>query len=99
LRRQDLHETTPELAVLIYLTDPGTKDESSTRRENHVVEVLQALDHEATKSPYLVHQLSVFDVQQLAMGVPRAMFEGLRRPQNSTITQRDKQFILIRALF
>jgi hypothetical protein len=99
LRLRDLHETTLELAIVICLADLGAEDESSTRRENHVVAVRRALDCEVAKSPYLAHQLSVFDDQQLAMGVPGAMFEGLRHMQNSTVTQRDKRFILVRALF
>jgi hypothetical protein len=71
---------------------------SCTRRENHVVEVYRAPDREVTESPYLARQLSVFDDRQLATGVPGAMFEGLRRTQNSTVMQRDKRFILVRAL-
>ena len=60
-RRRDLHETTLELVVVIYLVDPGAENEGSTYRENHVIEVRRALNHEVTKIPYLAHQVSVFD--------------------------------------
>jgi hypothetical protein len=48
--------------------------------------VRRALNCEVAESPYLAHQLSVFDNRQLVMGLLGAMFEGLRRMQNSTIT-------------
>jgi hypothetical protein len=70
---------TLELAVVVCLIDLGVKDECSTYREDHAVEVRQALDHEVTKSLYLARQLLVFDDWQLATGVPEVMFEGLRR--------------------
>jgi hypothetical protein len=44
-------------------------------------------------------RLSMFDDRQLATRVPGAMFGGLRRTLNSTVTQRDERFILVRALF
>jgi hypothetical protein len=43
--------------------------------------------------------LSVFHDRQLATGIPKAMFEGLRRMQNSEVTQRDERFILVWYLF
>jgi len=52
---------TLELAVVVCIVDPGAKDEGGTHRENHIVEVRRALDREVTESPYLAHQLSVFD--------------------------------------
>jgi hypothetical protein len=61
LEARDLHEATLELAIVVYLTDLGAKDEHSTYRENHVVEVCRALNHGVAKSPYLARQLSVFD--------------------------------------
>jgi hypothetical protein len=61
--------------------------------------VRRVLDRRVAESPYLARQLSVFDNRQLATGVPEAMFERLQRTQNSTVTQRDEQFILVWALF
>ena len=88
MRCRDLHETTLELAVVVYLTDLGAKDEGDTHRENHIVEVRRALDREVTESPYLARQLSVFDDQQPITGVPRMVFEGLRRTQNSIVNAK-----------
>ena len=84
---------TLELAVIICLADPGAEDEGGSRRENHIVEVRQALDREVTESPYLARQLSVFDDRQLIMGVPKTVFEGLRRTLNSTVNAK-RQTIL-----
>ena len=44
---------TLELAIVVCLADLGAKDEGGSRRENHVVEVRQALDHKVAESPYL----------------------------------------------
>ena len=52
---------TLELVVVIFLVDPGAKDEGGTHRENHIVEVRRALDREVTESPYLARQLLVFN--------------------------------------
>ena len=68
-----------KLAVVVCLADPNAEDEGGSHRENHDVELRRALDHEITKSSYLVRQLLVFDDQQLVMGLPGTMFEGLRR--------------------
>jgi hypothetical protein len=76
---------TLELAIVVCLVDPGAEDEGGTHRENHVIEVRRALGHEVTESPYLGCQLSVFDDRQLITGLPKTMFEGLRRMQNSTV--------------
>ena len=70
-----------ELAIVVCLTDLGAKDEGDTYRENHVVEVRRALDHEVTENPYLTRQLSVFDDRQPVTGVPGTVFGGLRRTQ------------------
>jgi hypothetical protein len=90
---------TLELAIVVYLIDLGAKDEHSTCQENHVVKVCRALDRGVTESRYLVCQLSMFDDRQLAMGVLRAMFRGLQCTKNLLVKQRDKQLILVRALF
>ena len=68
-----------ELVVVICLADLGSKDEGDTHRENHVIEVRRALDHEVTENPYLTRQLSVFDDRQPVTGIPGMLFEGLRR--------------------
>ena len=78
-----------EFAVIVRLADPGAKDEGGSRRENHVVEVRRALDREVTESPYLAHQLSVFDNRQLVMGLSGMMVGGLRRTLNSAVNARD----------
>ena len=80
LEAQVLHEMTLELAIVVCLIDPGG--------ENHVVEVHRALDRKVTESPYLVCQLWMFDDQQLIMGLPKTMFEGLWCMQNSTVTAK-----------
>ena len=77
-----------ELAIVVYLVDLGAKDEGDTHRENHIVEVRQALDREVTESPYLARQLSVFDDRQLITGLLGTMFEGLRCTQNSTVNAK-----------
>ena len=41
------------MATVVGCADPGAEDEGGTRRENYVVEVRQALDHEVAESPYL----------------------------------------------
>ena len=48
---------TLELDVVVYLVDPGAKDEGGSYQENHVVEVCRALDREVVKSPYPARQL------------------------------------------
>ena len=68
---------TLELAIVVCLVDLEAKDEGDTHRENHIVEVRQALDREVTESPYLARQLSVFDDRQPITVVPRTVFEGL----------------------
>ena len=85
MRRRNLHETTLELAVVVCLVDLGAKDEGDTHQENHVVKVYRALDCEVTESPYLACQLSMFDDRQPIMGVPRIVFKGLQRTQNSIV--------------
>jgi hypothetical protein len=47
---RDLHEATLELAIVVRLIHPGAEDECSTRRENRVVEVRQALDRGVSKA-------------------------------------------------
>ena len=84
---------TLELTVVVCLVDPRAKDEGDTRRENHVVEVRRALDHEVAESPYLARQLSVFDDRQHVTGLPEIMFKGLRRTLNSTVNAK-RQTIL-----
>ena len=77
-----------ELAIVVCLTDPGAEDEGGFHRENHVVEVRRAFDHEVIESPYLARQLSVFDDRQLITGIPEMMFEGLQRMQNSIVNAK-----------
>ena len=79
---------TLELAVVVYLADPGAEDECGSRRENHVVEVCRALYRKVAESPYSARQLSVFDDRQLITGLPEMMFEGLQRMQNSIVNAK-----------
>ena len=88
MRRQDLRETTLELVVVVFLADLGAEDEGDTRRENYVVEVRRDLDREVVESPYLARQLSVFDDWQPITGIPRTVFGGLRRMQNSIVNAK-----------
>jgi hypothetical protein len=43
-----------EPAITVSYTDPGTKDEGQTHREDHIIEIHRALEREFTKSPYLM---------------------------------------------
>jgi hypothetical protein len=79
---------TLELAMVASHVDLGAEDKGGSHRENHIVEVHRDLDREVTESPYLAHQLSVFDDRQLITGLPRMKFGGLRRTLNLTVNAK-----------
>jgi hypothetical protein len=68
-----LVETSLELAFIVHLADPWSKDEGWSYREDHVVEVHRALGWKSTESPYLTCQLSMFYHWQPVTGVPRTV--------------------------
>jgi hypothetical protein len=49
-----------ELAITVRLVNLGSEDKGCFCREDHVVEVRQALGCKSAESPYLAHQLSMF---------------------------------------
>jgi hypothetical protein len=68
--------------------DKDNPHEDEVDLADNVMLILRSLELSNTiapKSPCLARQLSVFGDRQLALGVPEAMFEGLRRMQNSTV--------------
>jgi hypothetical protein len=62
------------------------------------VEVCRAVDCEFTKSPYLAHQLPMFDDRQHVIGIPNTILDGLRSIQNSAVNARGSDLYLFRPL-
>jgi hypothetical protein len=62
------------------------------------VEVCRAVDCELAESPYLAHQLPVFDDRQHIIGIPNTILDELRRIQNSAVNARDNDLYLFRPL-
>jgi hypothetical protein len=62
------------------------------------VEVCQAVDCEFAESPYLAHQLPMFDDRQHVIEIPNMILDGLWRIQNSAVNARDSDLYLFRPL-
>jgi hypothetical protein len=93
-----LKEMSLELAFVICLADPWSKDEGWSCREDHVVEVCWALGCKYVETPPIWRaNCQCFTTDSLSWGYPGQLF-GFRLVRNSIVNARDSRFILVQAL-